>query len=382
MPTCKSLTEKASRAARAALVVATATVALAPAPRAAIAQTCPAMDDPVCVPTATCDRYGNDPARYDAAEVAVVPECVGGTRLGPVPDRDGTPRYACLYEPISAPSGPLPLVVYLHPSIATADSAWQVTNLVPFVQTANVSDDSSRRGFILLAPEGRKTCHYYPEPDRRQTGWDNWYRNLNPCDPEENVDAATIDHFVDEQIARGVVDENRIFATGWSNGAAMAYLWGLMRPSVAAIAVFSAPNPFRAMDDPCPQVPVAKGTSTVERVRILNAGVPTMHVHNDCDIIGLCPNGELLARQLLPLGIGVQDAIIDSALLPANGCQDACGTDPDASADPCSNPGGTTVGVGNHVRWPLTWTASLVDFFRAHPLGARAKQRPARMCTR
>ena len=78
--------------------------------------------DPICVPTATCTRYGNSPAPYDPADVAVVPSCFGGALLGPVPDRNGTPRYACLYQPSSISTAPLPLVVYLHPSLATADS--------------------------------------------------------------------------------------------------------------------------------------------------------------------------------------------------------------------------------------------------------------------
>ena len=70
------------------------------------AQTCGGLlADPICVPTATCDRFGDDPAPYDSADVAVVPTCLGGTRLGPVPDRDGTPRYACLYEPAQGASG-------------------------------------------------------------------------------------------------------------------------------------------------------------------------------------------------------------------------------------------------------------------------------------
>ena len=67
--------------------------------------------DPICVPTATCTRYGNDPVPYDPADVAVMPSCFGGTLLGPVADRNGTPRYACLYQPASASTRPLPLVV-------------------------------------------------------------------------------------------------------------------------------------------------------------------------------------------------------------------------------------------------------------------------------
>src|SRR5262249_40375789 len=162
----------------------------------------------------------------------------------------------------------------------------------------------------------------------RQPGWDNWYRNLDPSDAAENVDAWAIDSFVAQQVASGRVDTDRIYVTGWSNGAAMGYLYGLSRPNIPAIAVYSAPDPWPAFNAPCPQVPVASGSSTVNRYRVSNLGAPTMHVHNDCDIVGLCPNGERLTRLLLSLGIGVQDAIIDSATLPTNGCVDACGTDP------------------------------------------------------
>ncbi|MGA9307744.1 MAG: hypothetical protein WBW31_20255, partial [Candidatus Sulfotelmatobacter sp.] len=47
-------------------------------------------------------------------------------------DSDGTARYACLYEPASASvSNPLPLLVWLHPSLVTADSITS-TNLLSF----------------------------------------------------------------------------------------------------------------------------------------------------------------------------------------------------------------------------------------------------------
>lgn len=42
----------------------------------------------------------------------------------------------------------------------------------------------------------------------------------------------------------------------------MAYAYGLARPAIAAIGVYSAPNPYQAFNDPCPQTPVtAKPTS-------------------------------------------------------------------------------------------------------------------------
>jgi dienelactone hydrolase len=322
---------------------------------------------------AQCSPFGNPPQPLIMNEV---PLCTGGTVLGPWSDSDGTPRYACLFTPSAASSAnPLPLVIFLHPSLVTADSTETSTNFLEYLNTANVSDDSSKLGFILLAPEGRDTTHYYPSPDNTGPGWDNWYRQFNPGPAKvgnvtypENVDAATIDHFTAAVLAENIVDTNRVYLTGWSNGSAMAYAYGLERPSIASIAVYSAPNPYQAFNDPCPQTPTIAKASNNSRLQIVNLAAPTYHLHNDCDIAGICPNGELLMHELLPLGIGVQDTIIDSATLPTNGCLDACGTNPDG--DP-SNLLATSVGTANHLRWPDTWVPALLDFFRAHPLSSR-----------
>src|SRR2546426_12262113 len=103
------------RTSRSCLLLALATLmshaGLAPA------QTCPPMNDPVCVPTATCTQYGNDPARYDPADVAVVPTCLGGTLLGPIAGRNGTPSDACLFQPGGPRTQPRSLRHYLPPSL-------------------------------------------------------------------------------------------------------------------------------------------------------------------------------------------------------------------------------------------------------------------------
>jgi len=323
--------------------------------------------------TVTCSPFGNPPQKLIMNEV---PNCTGGSVLGPWNDSDGTPRYACLFEPNSASTAnPLPLVIFLHPSLTTADETEEGTNFLEYLNTANVSDDSSKLGFILLAPEGRDTTHLYPSPDDSGPGWDNWYRQFHPGAVTigsqtypENVDAATIDHFTAQVLGGKMVDTKRVYLSGWSNGSAMAYAYGLERPSIAAMAVYSAPNPYHAFNDPCPQSPVVAKPLNKSQLQILNLGAPTYHLHNDCDIAGICPNGELLMHQLLPIGIGVQDTIINSATGPTNGCMDACGTNPDG--DP-SNALGVTVGTANHVRWPDSWVPALLDFFRAHPLTSR-----------
>jgi dienelactone hydrolase len=315
-----------------------------------------------------CGPYGNPPAKL------IVPRGADGTTIGPWNDGDGTARYACLYQPPNAsPSKPLPLIVYLHPSLANADSVHRYTNLLDFLKTANVSDDPSRPGFILLAPQGRNASHYYPPPDRTGNGWDNWYRQFNPAGEikaagklyPENVDAATIDHFIVALEATGEVDRNRVYVTGWSNGGAMAYLYGLSRPAIAAVGVYSAANPFRLRSDPCPQDPVAGAPADYRQLKVFNPKVPSYQVHNACDIGGICPSAVALEKQLVDLGSSVSDTIIDRNQRATPLCNASCGSDPTSGV---RNPFAAMVGLAHHLRWPRPWTAAMLDFFRRHPL--------------
>jgi dienelactone hydrolase len=321
-----------------------------------------------------CNRFGNAPR-------AIVPDvtqltCSGGTMMAPWSDPDGTPRRACLYEPASAsPATPLPLIVYVHPSLFTADTLSVATNILDYQNTADLSGDPARPGFIVVAPEGRATTHFYPAPDDQGTGWDNWYRQLDKHGGDvvvddvtfpQNVDAATIDHFIDEEVATGKVDPRRIYVTGWSNGSAMGVLYALNRRRIAAAAIYTGPNPFEAFNDPCPQQPVSHRAQSDGEVRLSNKRVPIYHVHNACDIAGICPNGELLLAQLLGIHARVTDVIIDGAQQQVSMCDPGCGTNPDADMNFEDNPRGFTEGSQNHTRWPTAWTQSMLDFFREH----------------
>lgn len=318
-----------------------------------------------------CGPFGNPPARIIKS---VKPNCPNGVRLGPWSDADGTPRYACLYAPPRAsPAKPLPLVVYLHPSLATADSASNATNLLGFLKTANVSDDPAHPGFILLAPQGRDTAHQYPWPDRTGTGWDIWYRQLNPSGAVkvgdriygENADAAAIDHFIAAVAADGKVDRNRIYLTGWSNGGSMAYLYGLNRPAIAAVGVYSSPSPFQMKPDACPQAPVAAHPADDREVRVYNPALAAYQVHNSCDIGGICPNVLFFERQLTALGGNDHDTIIDRNQRATPECDAFCGSDPGGGL---RNPLAAMLGMAHHLRWPRPWTAAMLNFFRRHPL--------------
>jgi predicted esterase len=325
-----------------------------------------------------CTAFGDPPAQIQNGIVSGFiarhsPSCFRGETLGPWRDSDGTERYACLYEPAPATSGPLPLVVFLHGSLANADSVL-ATGLVPKSKNANLG--AGAPGFYLLAPEGRETSHYYAAPDDKGLGWDNWYRQLTPAGDvtfrrvtyQENVDAAAIDHFIDVVSSSRKVDENRIYVTGWSNGAAMALLYALNRPRIAAAVVYSAPDPFSAFDDACPQTPVNHPPAGIGELELFNPHVPIMHVRNSCDIGGICPNGLRFVAQLQAVGNHVDDVIVDSDGRQVSNCDSTCGTNQNGAGEVSTS--GSLRGFKNHVAWPTAWNDAMLKFMREHPRGA------------
>ena len=324
-------------------------------------------------PPNACGPFG-DPSAEVISDVK--PNCGAGKLLGPWKDADQVDRYACLFEPKSAAANSkLPMIVYLHPSLFSA--GWiTVTNILDGQNSVSLTDDPKNVGYIVLAPEGRKTTHYYPFPDNKGIGWDNWYRQLNPAGDvklgdttwRENADASTIDHFIAAEVATGNVDPNRIYLAGWSNGAAMGLLYAVNRPNIAAAAVYSAPNPFGAFDDPCPQNPVAGAPANDKQIQLFNPAARIMHVHNACDVGGICPNGEQLATELNSTGVFVDDVILDNHHQRVHACDDSCGTDPNAPEKSTATVTGSIIGLGNHVRWPKEWMTAMLDFFRKHPL--------------
>src|SRR5262249_36581314 len=146
------------------------------------------------------------------------------------------------------------------------------------------------------------------------------------------------------EVATGKVDTRRIYVTGWSNGSAMGFLYALNRRRIAAAAVYTGPNPFEAFNDPCPQQPVSRKAQSNSEIRVSNRSVPFYHVHNACDIAGICPNGELLISQLQRIRARFTDVIIDGNQNQVLMCDPGCGTNPDADMSPLDNPRGFTEG--------------------------------------
>lgn len=277
---------------------------------------------------------------------------IGGETLSWT-DAGNEVRKACLFTPPNASKAtPLPLLVFLQGSLFPAPPQLILSDWIPLTRTADLNGDSQRPGFILLLPIGRNTHHFYPYPDNYGLGWDNWYRNLDRSSPHLNVDVAAIDEFISQVQARDIVDSNRVYATGWSNGAAMAQLYALNTPSIAAAAVYSSPDPYSDVQDPCAQTPFATTLT------------PLMDIHNACDIIGICQTGTQFHKDLARLFPRLQQnpVIVDSNKDVVQACNAACASQTIA---------GDPVGNINHLLWPQKQNDALFTWLREHPLSAK-----------
>ena len=271
-------------------------------------------------------------------------------------DPDGTPRRACVHRPAGATAEtPLPLLVFLGGSLFPGDPQTPYNTFEFLAASANLTGDPARPGFTLLMIEGRDKRHHYPFPDDTAWGFDHWYRNVDRKDPALNVDVATIDYFIAELKARGIVDEERVYLSGWSNGASTALLYTLNTPGIAAAAVYSSPEPFSDLLDPCAQPPFG------DNLR------PLMTVHNQCDIAGICTTGaEGFQRKLAETmpGLEYRRVIIDEAQAEVAACDAACtyGGDP---AELMNR------GSLRHLTWPYLWNEAMFEFLRERPLAKK-----------
>ncbi len=274
---------------------------------------------------------------------------LGGERLW-WQDRNKFWRNACLITPPNAsPQKPLPLLVWLHPSGIPIDSVLG-TNILPLRKKADLTGDPERPGFILLLPEGRDTEHFYGFPLLTGYGWDNWYRNLDRNSDSLNLDAAAIDQFIQVAEAKGNVDTQRVYMSGWSNGASFALLYALNTPGIAAAAVYSAPAPFSDFNDPCWQTPFA------------TQATPVYDLHSSCDIDGICQTGTQFFAEL-----GATFPQIPQKSVIVNRKNGKVVSACDASCGPGSSNAAST-GTANHSVWPFRYTQDMFTFLREHPL--------------
>ena len=310
----------------------------------------------------SCSRYGNAPARVvsnlespnglqDYLQI-----CHG--QILSMTDKAGLKRAVCFYaNPRSTKDKPLPLLVYLHPSLAGSTITFPLTGYDKVRDTQSLNNqDPSRLGFSYILPAGRNTQHQYTFPDNVGLGWDNWYRNVDRSSPDLNIDVDFIDKSIAYAKTNVPVDPRRVFLTGWSNGAAMAELYAAQTDGIASAAVYSAPDPYRDSQDPCTQVPYPKFAT------------PVRDVHNYCDFFGICTTGKYYHDDLKKRYPSLkQSMVVIDVLTAAVKSKDA-----NAQCDPaCQSACIVTTGTLAHLRWPVTRNSdTFFSFLRANPLPA------------
>ncbi|CAF3852112.1 unnamed protein product [Adineta steineri] len=263
-------------------------------------------------------------------------------------DSNGDVRGACLITAQS--TRPLPLLVWLHPAMFPTSSI-SLTGLLEQANKANLTGTSDGPlGYHILMPYGRSTTHIYPPPADQGIGWDNWYRNYNRSDPALNVDVQAIDYSINKVLTTQSndyqIDKSRVFLSGWSNGAAMAVIYALNTPGIAAAAVYSPPDPYRDYNDLCAQDPYPTDFT------------PILLLYNRCDVINICVTGANFIEDLNNryCDLTAEIVIIDSDLQRTSECDKSCTAE-------------FGIGLLRHTRWPSSCNDDILfDFFRKHPL--------------
>lgn len=290
-----------------------------------------------------CNQYGSPPARVvgDIESPTGLQDylqiCHG--QILTLTDNLGQKRAVCFYaNPNSTKDKPLPLLVYLHPSLAGTTVTFPLTGFDNVRDTQSLNnEDSSRLGFSYILPAGRNTVHTYPFPDNVGLGWDNWYRNLDRSSPGLNADVDFIDKAIAYAKSNVPVDLRRVFMSGWSNGAAMTEMYAANTDGIAAAVVYSAPDPYRDSQDPCTQVPYPKYAT------------PVRDVHNYCDIIGICTTGKNYRDDLKKQNPSLAQSIAVIEVLTAA----VKSKDDIAKCNPaCQGTCGITKGTLARVCWP------------------------------
>jgi len=290
----------------------------------------------------TCSATGTPPLET-VAPVTERPGCQGGQVLSF--DQAGVTRYACFNRPPQAVAGAAkwPMIVYLHGSMTTPDSLYRSGHaLFALSRDYPLSTQAATKGFLLLAPEGRRAKAWASDGPHTGTGyhWDEWQR-----DPAKNLDVQAIDHFIEQAVATGLVDPRQIYVFGWSNGADMAVLYGAWRAErIAAVGQYAGTDPWQR--SPCP-VAMPAGRQ-----------VPLVLLRNLCDALAQCSATSSWSNTLALRNWPLRRVDLSWAGKEAG---------PDAQ---CVQACGEARGLYEHIRWPQQTVLGdqLLGFFKAHPL--------------
>ena len=360
---------------------------------------------PACSPDTVCTRIAPELDVQMINSPTSIPDCdpeEWDERL--TQNIMGLTRYTCIHRPSGASvSSPRPLVVWFHPGGAGgADLAARETGLVDKADTFDLTGDPSRPGFILASIQGRN-LRFPTEAPRDGLHHDFYFRDL--ASPSKNPDIANTDALIDTLVREGIVDTDRIFVAGWSNGGFFGQLYAIARHEtptaggnrVAAAAVFSAANPFENIRwDPFKETLYTGSASC--GIPVPASAVPILIVYRTSDAAVACDDFQAGCFGTEP-GYTVEEWINEATQAGLNvtgllirGLESGAGGPLDEEAFECTDflgvcptgnctvvpPTDACLSLVNHQRWPdgvynnfpltgMDREVDMLDFLRNHP---------------
>jgi len=357
---------------------------------------------PACSTDTVCTRVAPELSMTMIDTPTITPDCdpsLWDERL--TQNVLGFTRYACIYRPTGASEvSKRPLLLWFHPGgDGSADLAATETLLLDKAESFDLTEDS-RTGFILVSVQGRNLRFPTAEP-RDGRHHDFYYRDLNS--PSTNPDIANVDSLIDKVVQEGIVDTDRIYISGWSNGAFFSQLYAIARHTtptaggnrVAAAAVFASASPFGDVSwDPFNEIPNDGSSSCA--TAIPSSSVPIQIVYRSADAAVACDDAQAACFAAEPgytttqwltdagdVGLPVQGLLIGGLESggPLDADTDSC-TDYSAACPvgDCSTSllSDACLSLVNHLRWPdgdynngpsgIDRENDMLQFLKAHPL--------------
>ena len=361
---------------------------------------------PVCSSTTPCTRVASELNVSEITTPVDTPECdssVWDERLSQ--NVLGFTRHACIRRPAGASSSSTrPLVLWFHPGgNGSADLAATETDLINKSNAFDLTDDPNRPGFILVSVQGRNLRFPTAAP-RDGHHHDFYFRDTDS--PSTNPDIANADQLIDNIVQEGIVDTDRIYVMGWSNGAFFSQLYAIARnvtPTadgnvIAAASVFSAASPFGDISwDPFNEEVYTDNPSC--SISTLDSDVPILIVYRTSDAAVACDAQQAMCfdtepgyttdawiSQATQAGLNVNGILLggleSNTPVPLDAIATAC-TDYSniCPIGNCSNNpfGDNCLSIVNHARWPdgvynnggasgIDREIEMLEFLRNNPL--------------
>lgn len=332
---------------------------------------------PACTSTTPCARVAPELGVQSIVTPTEIPNCAAPWSQRYTHSVLGFTRHACIYRPAGASTtSKRPLLLWFHPGgEGSADLAGSEAKLLAKAASYDLTGDPTRAGFILVSVQGRNLRFPTAAP-RDGQHHDFYFRDLRS--PSSNPDIANTDVLIDALVQEGIVDTQRIYVAGWSNGGFFSQLYAIARDDtataggnrVAAAAVFAAADPFAGISwDPFNETAVSDG-ATCRLATYPVSDMPILIVHRTADSAVACDAVQAACFATEPgytttqwltdatqAGLRVQGLLIGGletgATLDANaaGCTNYSAACPvgDCSTAPLSDACRSLV---NHLRWP------------------------------